>query len=592
MSLRKHERLYKLVSCATLFGFILPLLAGLGTPKRAEAQVAAPMPVGVVEFLNDSNVQGTMLARLATDAVVIELSKSDRFDVVTRAQIDARMKDLNIAPPLNATERSRLGEALAVEAMIDGNIKDVEIRGSGSARKATVTLVVRMIDQASGEVINGAIQTGQSIVRVGGEVDDDKLISEAINNAAYQAVKTMIDYIIPEATVQNTIRTNEVMLNKGARDGIRTGMKMIVTRDREIIGKVSVQHVDPNNSIAAVVSQTRGISPEDKARAVFDMPGLGSVADDPGSKTGQKSSVRKAGGSFIKSLSKVVVPVLVAAFVGGMYHSGTAEKVGAVTAEAGLSGYDLPTESGGPGVRIRWNPNKLGKGLNVVEYHIWRNDFSKPVLVGLPTDGEVFDDGLERDISIRTPEVNDGQPDGLNSESVSVPAISTGKPLKYYVSAVYSVVGKESILYYETVRQPTGQVTPIAQIPISGMRGPLTGSQQNLHKVTFEWLSKRGADTYIVEASTDPTFRNPEFVSRPISFSSVEGQLVRLEVTTSLYNLFQMLPSEQPIWWRVGARASTDSPGPIPANGRENMRYIYSEINHFYPVEMPPVPPG
>lgn len=575
------------MSYVTVFGFILPLMLA-AFPHAAVAQAQTPMQVGVIEFRNDSGVQGSMLARFATDAVVIELSKSNRFDVITRAQIDAQMKELRLANPLNSTERNRLGEALDADAMIEGSIKAVELRGSGATRRAAVTIVVRMVDQSSGQVINGAIQTGTSNVRVGSSPDDDKLIAEAIDNASYQAVKTMIDYIIPEATVQNTIRTNEILLNKGARDGIRLGMRMIVTREREIIGEVEIREVDPDNSTGSIVKQTRGIKPEDKARAVFDMPEVAKVQADSGTRSGSPSiSTKKS--SALPKISKVLLGVLVAWGISKIFDSNGTESVGGVAAEAGLSGYTLPVESGTPGVRVKWDAGKLGRGKNVIEYHIWRNDVEGPVLTARSSDGVAFDDANARTTGYSTANT---ETHARVSGTTDVPAMTLSAPLRYWVSALYLVQSVDGTQYFETDRVATGQATPMAQIPVANLRLPTAGSQQNLQKVTFEWLSRRGADVYIVEASLDPTFQSPEYVSNPVYYSPAsDGQAVRLVVISALQNLFQNTPSDQTIWWRVGMRASGDTPGPIPANGRSNMRYLYSEINQFYPADIPPGPP-
>lgn len=589
LNLKRSKCLYRMVSYVSMASLILPILLTVILPQPAEAQVQAPMVTGVVEFRNDAGVQGDLLARFATDAVVIELSKSNRFDVITRAQLELQMKELDLAPPLSRVELARLGEALAAEAMIEGAVKAVEIRGSGATRRAAVTLVVRMVDQASGEVINGAVQTGFSNARVGYATDDDKLIAEAVDNAAYLAVKTMIEYIIPEATILNTVRSNEVLLNKGARDGIRGGMRMIVTRDREIIGILEVNDVDPNNSTASVVKAMRGIRPEDKARAVFEMPEVAKIKADPGTRSGTPPVVKKK--KTGTKIAKTVLTVLGLVALASMFNS-DGEHVGSVAAEAGLSSYTFPTESGMPGVRVRWGTGSLGNGLNVVEYHVWRNDIATPVLAA-PTglgQNEAFDDANARDDVAYVSA--DPQSHAQTSGTTDVPAMTLGRSYKYYVSAVYIVDSVGGTQYFETQRKAAGQATPIAQIPVADMRLPLSGSQVNLHRVTFEWLSRRGADTYVVEASTDPLFRNPEYVSGRVTFSpGMDGQPVRLEVTEALYNLFKSVSSETPIYWRVGARASSDSPGPIPADGRSSMRYIYSEVSQFYPVEMPPAQP-
>jgi len=581
---RRQARLYRLVSYATIVGFVS---VGVIAPRPSAAQGAAPMQVGVIEFGNESGVQGNLLARFATDAVVIELSKSNRFDVITRPQMEAQMKELGIALPLNSAERARLGEALAAEAMIEGAVKAVELRGSGDGRRAAVTIVVRMVDQASGQVINGAIQTGSSNARVGYAADDDKLIAEASDNAAYLAVRTMIDYIIPEATVQNTIRTNEVMLNKGARDGIRAGMRMIITREREVIGEVIVKQVDPDNSTATVTKQTRGIKPEDKARAVFDMPEVPRVKAGPATRTGTPPvTTRKMGG--MSSIVKTLISVGVLWAVINMFQT-TGEHVGSVTAEAGAPG-SLPIAT--PGVKISWERDKLAKLPNVIEYHVWRDNVDGPVLVSLgPLPFRVaYDDTATRDVDYVTV---DPQTHEQGTGTTDVPALTLGVPHVYYVSAVYVVESVGEAMYYETERKFAGMATPIAPIASLDLIAPAENSLVNLNGVTFQWRSRGGADTYIVEALYVPETAGTsvKYASSTVYFpSGTDGQAISLAVGAGLYNAFASVPEGKQIRWRVGARSSRDKPGPVP-DAESNRRFVYSDYKVFIRGEEPPPPP-
>ena len=50
---------------------------------------------------------------------------------------------------------------------------------------------------------------------------------------------------------------------------------MIVLRSKEIIGYVEIREVEDNQSIAKIVKSMRGVQPEDKLRAIFDMPAVG-----------------------------------------------------------------------------------------------------------------------------------------------------------------------------------------------------------------------------------------------------------------------------------------------------------------------------
>lgn len=555
------------MACIMILGLVLQLC-----PQPVQAQGLTPMQVGVVEFRNDSGVQGNLLARSTTDAVVIELSKSNRFDVITRAQIESQMKELGIRPPLSAVELSRLGEALAAEAMIEGTIKSVEVRGDKGARRASVTVYIRMIDQSSGELINGAVQSGYSHSRVGDNADDDMLIAQAIDNAAYLAVKTMIDYVIPEATVQNTTGTNEVLLNKGARDGIRSGMRMVVTRDREIIGELITTRVDAFVSTAAITKQTRGIRPEDRARAVFDMPTV-----DRGEKVTLASGAAPTNNNKVRGKTRfknLLVALGVVAIAAQLWRS-NGEDVGDVTAEPAVAA------DGTASVKVSWDPGTLGKGLNVTNYSVWRDNATAPIATVLPGFGQLF-----------------------YLDTGATPGVAH----QYYVSATYQVaVGQDNSggtgtgttdttggITYEgrsTVKKPAvGVATPLPRSPLANLTVPVADSSQNLHRITFQWLSQLGADTYVVEVSTNPIFSSPEFVSSTITARpSPAGQTVSYTVNETLYGLFRNIPNTQLVYWRVGARAAGDSPGPVPPTGRPNQRYIYSEINAFRPLA-PAVP--
>ena len=299
-------RVFKNV-CYLLVIALVSAIAPLPLSTPASAQLMPQYQVGVVEFVNESGVQGDLLARLATDAVVVEMNKTDRFDIGnnTRTRIKTEMDALDLHAPLDKVGMIRLGEALSADAMLQGKITSVQLAGSGVTRRASVTLVLQMYDQASGEIVNGAVQTGYSSARVGYTPDDDALIVEAINNAAFLGVKTMVDYVIPEATVQNSVGGNQVMLNKGSREGMKQGMQMIVIRGKEIIGYLAVQAVSPTDCTAKVTKSMRGIQPQDKARAIFDMPAIGgSVRTEHLRKTGQEAeqSARSASSCWVRQL--------------------------------------------------------------------------------------------------------------------------------------------------------------------------------------------------------------------------------------------------------------------------------------------------
>ncbi len=107
--------------CYVLIMALVSTIAPSSLHNRACAQVMPTYSVGVVDFVNESGVQGDLLARQATDAVVVEMGKTQRYDVsITRSMIKSEMEKLDLRPPLTKVGLVRLGEALQADAMLEG----------------------------------------------------------------------------------------------------------------------------------------------------------------------------------------------------------------------------------------------------------------------------------------------------------------------------------------------------------------------------------------------------------------------------------------------------------------------------------------
>lgn len=256
------------------------------------------------------------------------------------------------------------------------------------------------------------------------------------------------------------------------------------------------------------------------------------------------------------------------------------------TAEAGVPP-DIETPD--PGVRVTFNENVLGAGKDVVQYKLWRD---AEVVDGIgPMSGlsKLFDAGQPSGSYVRP---NPENPSQLETYAINAPPLVPGESHNYYVSVVYQVTqaGTGEKTYYETDPAAAGQATLLSVIPVSDMEATIGGWNIGIKSVDFAWLSVPGADQYIVEATlaTDPTFRNPKYVSAIKSIGSlVGGELVTI-TGQNLANKFPGITDEDEILWRVGARNSGDRPGPIPS---PNGRFIYSETASIYYIPSPPPPP-
>lgn len=598
--------------------FLLPHLVLLGATTAVMAQAEGTTNVAVLDFANQSKVGDSLVSRLATDAVVVELTNSNKFSVVTRKQLDEAMSDLDLHPPLSLTDVLRVGEKLSVNSVVVGEIKDVSV--TDKPRQARVELSIRLLDAATGEPINGAIARGTSAPRATFTGDDDVLVTEAINNAAYVGVKRMVDYIIPEATVLNAVGQTEVLLNRGAQDGITKGMEMIVSRDNEVIGKIRVRDVSNNDAQAVVVSAVRGVRPQDTARAIFKLPQTAPAGyGEPAAKiSGGVIGGEKKGGAG-KLLGIVAGIALLAALAGG--HKSNGESVGGgITAEAGVAP-TLATPSGLPGVRVSLDQRRFG--ANLLQYKIWRSDQALPVWATAPGAAFVTDYQLATGATAPAFNYMTVDPNSPSTAPASTAGtftgITPGTTYTYSVSMVYkrilslsstdssssssssssTTTGSVTYVYEESLPEVAGTVTPLARVTRADMTEPaLNATDVDPSSVSFEWKSTLGADTYVLEVAKDPAFRNMIYTSeteRPITWSpSSTGEVISFQPNaTTFASAFTSagITSASTIYWRVGAKNSGDRPGPI-ADSVTGKRLIYGEVSQFKVREEPPAPPG
>jgi len=588
--------------CYALIVALVSTFAPLPLAKPASAQLLPTYSVGVVDFVNESGVQGDLLARLATDAIVVEMGKTNRYDVsITRTQLRNEMEKLDLRPPLTKLGLVRLGESLQADAMLEGSIKSVQLAGAGVTRRASVTLVVQMVDQASGEIINGAVQTGTSSARVGYAADDDSLITEAVNNAAFLCVKTMVDYIIPEATVMMNIKESQVMLNKGVRDGLKPGMRMIVLRLKEIIGYIEVQSVSPTDSMAKVIKSMRGIQPEDKVRAIFDMPTVtSSLQSEP-----LPSGAPKSGGSKKGSFGKIAKTLIGLGLVFGL----------ASIFRSGRGSEDAPTISASAesATTIRWDPTKYGHGQNVMEYQVLRDDFADgaaPVMVvrdpgqmdlGKADVYRLYGPGQGTAVAYLRMDSNPSTSSPTET-TWTVPAEPYGTTHTYQVRVLYRLSTSSSTAtgttgtpttskYYYTPVSNTITATAIEPVKnadvVSPAYDPTVGAPEVLISdlqqggVGFQWNRKDGADLYYikvepVEPGKGPTWQSQQFFETGPIVSLPDS--MRIELANTLANSRYAGVTMR---WRVYCRQSRDT-SPAWREGQEN-RFVIGSIPPSFP---------
>lgn len=278
----------RLVGGAALLLAAVSLLAG--QPARAQSSIPS---VFVLDFNNKTTVGGALLGRMAAAQVSIQLSESQNWDVVPDAQVQRRIQDLGLRPPFDRVARVQVGSGVDAAAAVYGDVSDARVTDSKVAGQATTIAFVRIKvmveDLSTGVLMNGAIAEGSSTPRVSFNGDADVLLEEALGKAAFKAREFMDRFRLPEGTVLNTTVVGtgqelDALINIGARQGVRRGMEMIVTRQKQLVGRCRVVAVDSDISSARVFANTQGVRPEDRVRAIFNF------SDFPVTRTKVRSS--------------------------------------------------------------------------------------------------------------------------------------------------------------------------------------------------------------------------------------------------------------------------------------------------------------
>lgn len=634
----RKSRAARLVSWLLTFAMITTIAAGAFRPTLATAQgtgTGVAQDVAVLRFENKAGNLGAALAKLATDQVSNELSASGKFTPLPEQTVEAEIRKNLLRPPFDSVAISRLSAALNINTVITGEIAFVRVTApKGAAKEVQVGLRVRVIEGATGDLLNGASQVGVARARPG-LADEDQLIQEAAQNAAVQSVKQILSYTLPSAAVIGTIGTKpnvQVVVNRGSRDGMQPGMRLIATRDRQRVAEIELTQVFPAMSEARIISDPLGVRIEDKLRAVFPMPpfpaGAG-VGTQP-TRTSAKSGMNSLG----KILTVLVIGAAIATAVGG----GSSSSVTNVTAEA-------DQDLGAAAVRLTWRDNIWGAGT--FEYQVWRDRDAPYNLTGTPvaalnggqrtyTDHPAPSTFWGGGRSFHQPPRNTGDNNnnqgGLSTVVTPDPADAdtprgfvTGLTYRYLLSAVIqrqfinnnnnNQGGNQGVTFEDvgTDPVPSGPVTPVNPVQLAS---PADGvGSIDITRFDPRWLSTTGADEYQVEVSTDGTFRNKQLILQlPLKqFASPppNGVQQRLDTVVNLSNnpvlrrdaAFRNWEDgaagaiRPTIFWRVGARNRQDRPGPVDAmtrnakSGDMAFRFVYSQPRSFQPADAPPPPP-
>ncbi|MHB0999354.1 MAG: hypothetical protein ACYC27_08905 [Armatimonadota bacterium] len=632
------------ISALIIAVFLGPIITAI-LPTPAVAQ-AGTMEVAVVAFRNTSSTPDPMYAKLATDAVAVELVRSGKFSVTADDALDTKLVELGFKGQedqasnilLSDANLQRLGQEVGATSVITGEVTSIKV--DQKKKKAEVLVAVRMLDVASREWVNGAAANGVSHSRVSynGEKDTDWII-EAINDAGRKAVEMMVSYIIPEATVLGTFGTDEVLLNRGSQDGLEKGMEMIVLRRGEtgldeVVGRVKVSTLSDTDAHAKVTYAPRGVKPQDHVRAVFKLPEVkaNGQAETPRASSDKRITKSKT------LLWSLVALVGVAAFMKG--GNGRSESVPDAIVAAGV-GSDAGNEWGDGGIMVLWNSPKDVRTQDILEYHVWRDNkgsypgngtnvvgigpvWTTDEYTGLPISGPLgsFDHHTVLD-TVGWAGLGYSYPSEDHSSAIAaggseITGNTVGKTHKFWLSCIYRRYSAQASAYtfWETVPVYCGQATVLDRPESIAPGGTVTSETVALSDITFRWRGSMSADQYVIEMCPYPDFRrDATWVKQYFQPTSNSNETFTKSVyydvahdpdglrawVADMQKIGKLTEADPVVYWRVGARCSRDVPGPYPSgdqyaqkDGAKNTRYIYSDPNLLFSFntddDVPPLP--
>jgi hypothetical protein len=325
-----------------------------------------------------------------------------------------------------------------------------------------------------------------------------------------------------------------------------------------------------------------------------------------------KKSSRKSLTNGSKLLWGLVALVGIAALFGK--GGSKAEAVPGAVAMAGMSP-DVTARMDDGGIQIAWDaPSGIGND-NIWEYHIWMDNYGNvggldegnlvgPALaVGrdyAPPISNVlgaFDHSTVIDTSGWAPFGYSYADQNHEMQAVNIDTMNgivVGKTHTFWVSALYRRLNPTTGAYtwWETSPVSAGRAT---LVPRPECIAPDQATDLPLSNITFEWTPSESADMYRLEVSTSVDFERSQTWCKDIRKMAAPYSIT---IANELNNAaeFANVQSGQTLFWRMGARRSSDTPGPFPAgdgaraaaDGPKNTRFIYCYEYYTFTVDAPP----
>jgi len=237
---------FVIASCAPSKSIKMDNTTTVKETEKVESKYTGPKRrIGVVEFENKTAYGQNRLGQAASDILITELVKSEKFIVVEREKLDKVMAEQKFQQQgmIDSATAVKLGQILGLEAIVVGAVTEFGVKKEGSdylitqtkQQVAEVNVDIRVIDVQSGQVI--LADSGKGVTKSkkasflgmgtkGGY--DETLEGEALRAAIVKFVDNISNQLNKKpwsATIADA-SGDEIYLNAGSNSNIKEGLKL------------------------------------------------------------------------------------------------------------------------------------------------------------------------------------------------------------------------------------------------------------------------------------------------------------------------------------------------------------------------------
>jgi curli biogenesis system outer membrane secretion channel CsgG len=274
----------------------------------------------ITDMSSFSGIGGQGSSKGISDLLTNQLVKDGSYILIERSRIDAVIAEQNLGTSgrIEPTTAAQIGRILGVDAVLIGSVTKFSMEDKskgfsfggvfGGSRKqiGTVQIAARLINTATGEILAVAEGSGEAVqkdntggIGLFGTTSTSDSRGKVLGEAAELAIAQLSTQLVAAApklsglptlapridAVVADITGNQVVINKGGRDGFRPGMVLSVERVTKTVkdpvsgktlrvvsqsvARVQLVEVDAGSSVGKIIAgKVSSIRVGDRAKAV------------------------------------------------------------------------------------------------------------------------------------------------------------------------------------------------------------------------------------------------------------------------------------------------------------------------------------